>query len=351
MVLFTPQTVFDSQPVYTAQDIEAQKRAEYDRQMAAYRAEQDQIRAARAAANAQMDTQAQGLVDFLTANPLQWDDQSFIYGDLLRPSVSTPTGPQPSGTYRPSTLSSAGNIEGGSYVPTLDEARRLLDVSGRFAGNPASAGGWAGPTVQPRAGETPQDAVRRVYGGGLSDGLVGYLTSQMVKDQDGTLPAYVNGTSRNLFGDALSAAGFERYRADPTGHSGPGQMTSTIQTFAPQNIAPTPDMPAPWQPQAEAINQQNADNSRLYTDAYNKTTMGGNYGGGVINDNYSQPFANVVGGDVTMPWNTASWNTPSYGSPGAPEPTAAYGKPGGGLGGLGGGFGGPWGGKNPWSPA
>jgi hypothetical protein len=324
MALFTPQTNFASQPVYTAQDIQAQQRAEYTAALERQRAAQQRVQA-------QQDATAQQLVDYLSANPLQWSDQSFLYNPSDNNWYKDETG-----AYDLTNWLANGSVQGGSYVPTLDEAKTLLSTSSGYTG-----------LGQNKVGETPQEQIKRVYGNNISDQLADALVSGAM--------SFGGGSTRN--GDAT----FLGSGTDPLRdvYRAAGIKPSLWPSSTPSS--PAPNAPSAWQPQADALNQQTQANSDLYTDAYNKITMGGNYGGGVINDAYSQPFSNVVGAQdaswamsdnplASMPWATSSWNTPSYGGPQSQQSASSFGTgatSNGGLGGLGGG---PWGARNPWSP-
>lgn len=359
MVQFTPQTVYSSQPVYTAQDIQAQEKAKYDKQMEAYNAALAAERSSKASQQAQQDKAAQQLVDYLSVNPLQWDTTAYMYDPvstgLNRVFIDNGKPGLGDALYYMTPSSAVGNVQGGAYVPTLDEAKALLAASGNYTGS------------SPRPGETPQETIQRIYGTGLSDQLTNYLVAQNVYQQPGTI------------GDLKAVDAYHGRQADNAPLLGAFVGTGTdplkgllsqagvsTTSFAPsaKSYSAAPSMPSSWQPAASAINQQSVANSDLYTDAYNKITLGGNYGGGVINDAYSQPFANVVGAPdsswamasnplAAMPWASASWNTPSYGGPMSQQSASAYSTgaaaSAGGLGGLGGA--GPWGARNPWSPS
>lgn len=359
MVQFTPQTVYSSQPVYTAQDIQAQKRAEYDKQMEAYNAALAAQQSAKASQQAQQNKSAQQLVDYLSANPLQWDTTAFTYDPVLTGAnrVFVDNGQPGLGDalYYMTPSTAIGNVQGGSYVPTLDEAKALLAASSNYIGS------------SPLPDETPQQTIQRIYGTGLSDDLANYLIAQNVYQQPGTIGDLkaINAYHGGQADDAPLLGAFVGTGTDPFKDL-LGQAGVNTASFSPttKSFGAAPTMPLSWQPAANSINQQNAANSDLYTDAYNKITLGGNYGGGVINDAYSQPFANVVGAPdsswamasnplAAMPWASASWNTPSYGGPMSQQSASAYSTgaaaSAGGLGGLGGA--GPWGARNPWSPS
>jgi hypothetical protein len=297
----------DSSPVYSAQDLLSRQRGAQD-----WRA-------------TQIDKAAQSLYDYYQANPMQWDSSDYTYGGL---QTMQPGGFGNGYDILPSSISQTGSIQGGTYTPTMDDARQLvqgyLNYHSPNMGSIATAGPNASQAVAQNFGSLPQ-------------GVQDYLASGQIMQQGGDLPdVYMRGGGNAALSNDLSSVGFGRGWLD------------TLKSAQPTDTA-------------AQISQMQQGNQAANS-AYQNETLGGNYAGGVLSDKYTNPFGDVTSTfDPSNPMGVNSsigtWQTPSYGGPNSGEmalrPTGQYG----GLGGLGGmnsqnttAFGGPWGASNAWSP-
>jgi hypothetical protein len=346
---FTALPPAKSEVIRSPQELRDQARRAYDRQAERAKARREYDAQQRTDAQNQA---AQNLVDYFTANPGQIDTGSYMYGtDGTMPSrKANLSDPLAAPMYYYDATSAFGNNPGGTFVPTLDEAKAILqgEASNRY--NYTSF----------QNGDTPVEAIKRALGGNVSDAAANYLVSQNIID-----PAYTS--------DQMKDAGISGGINGPQPWSVWGGFGSEIRDVADQagadwkaflpsqRASAGPD----WNSTIGAVNNdiaQQSQRDRNANLAYNNYTLGGGYGGGMIDDSYSAPFAGTMNAGqgwgswgqqdtgVPMPWATQSWNTPGYGQPGAPI-SGAYG----GLGGLGGASGnrgssGPWGARNPWSP-
>lgn len=356
---FTALAPTKSEVIRTPQEEMAQARAAYDRQ--AERAKGKQERMAQMRLDAQ-NAAAQNFVDYFAANPDAGNisGSPFLYGtsDGLVTSVGDKNDFTNDRIFIPNALSSMGYTQDGSFVPTLDDAKAIL----------GGAGGYNYTAYHP--GDTAQQTVNRAFGGNLSDDATNWLVSQGLQGQDRTVgDIRAQGIA---YGDKLpdSATPYSAW-------NGPDQvgLWNTLKDAgadwtsfnAPQQAQVGPS----WgQVQGNLNNKfaQQDEANRNANLAYNNETLGGNYGGGVVNDDYTTPFAGSMNANpawgvnnngVTMPGSTQQWNTPGYGQPGG----SLFGSYGGlgGLGGFGGnddqsrgrrqGMDGPWGSSNAWSPS
>jgi len=354
---FTPLAPTKSEVIRTPQEMMARARAAYDRQAENAQARQEKDAQARLAAQ---DQAAQNLLDYFKDNPASYTGQQYIYDPLYGVNVAKQFDPNDF-TATPMYYQGAGNgrstLADGTFNPTLDDAKALL----------AGTAGYNYTAFQ--KGDTPIDTIKRAFGGGISDDAANYLLSLGLKDQGDRTVGDIRDNGivySNRFADT------DKPLAAWTGPDQVGLKNLFKDAGADWtsfNPLPTGQSAADWNSIVGGVNNkiaQQDERNRYANLAYNNYTLGGGYGGGMINDSYSAPFAGSMdvgqnwygwggGSGATMPEAAQSWNTPSYGQPNSPL-SGSYG----GLGGLGGfggrgrgnGWGGgPWGSQNPWSPS
>lgn len=237
---------------------------------------------------------------------------------------------------------------GAANWATLDWNRKVSMDSASYDGIPRSGGTYVGYGNTYR--QNPE------LWGGDSYGIRGEgIDFPSIVGPDGTMQSMMD----------MPGTGYQNYSAKQ-------KWWDAINGFR-SDLAPIGAMNADFSKSMD----QRAQNQTLADQSY-ASLLGNGLFGGLINDNYSNPwFGQITGREAPQsvfttpepgpyPWSSTSPQldvssllAPGYGGPSGGGSMGSYGGAGGvgGLGGLGGksfgqgGFGGPFGAKNPWSPS